>query len=965
METGMWVALAQNAALLLALILIYDLLTLRPRRQRPTWDQVFTGLAVGLVSVAVMMASIELRPGLVFDTRSILLAVSGLFFGTTSTTIAAVMAALYRLQVGGPGTGMGLAVIVTASAIGVAWRHLRKGDLSRISWLEVFFLGIVVHAVMLLCTVLLPGEAARQTLPSIALPVLLIYPAATAILGTLLSQRLERKRTLIALAESEGRFREIVEHSTNLFYRHTPDHVLTYVSPQSAHFLGCSPEEARVRWTEFVTDDPVNQAGYQATQRAIETGKPQPPYPLQLRTKDGRVIWVEVHETPVVEAGKTVAIVGALTDITDRRRAEEALRTSEENYREIFNSTNEAIFIDEASTGRMVDVNESMLRMYGHASKEEVLAGTIGDLSANFPPYTEEAAREHIRKTLEEGPQTFEWLAKRKGGETFWAEVSLRSSQIGGQGRILAVVRDISERKGAEEALKRWENLLDRIFDTLPVGLWIADREGRLVRSNPAGRRIWGGEPLVGREDYGVFKARRLPSREEVQPEEWSLVRTVREGISVLGEMLEIDAFDGQKRTILNSTAPVLDDKGRVEAAVIVNLDISDLRRAEEEKEALQAQLLQAQKIEAIGRLAGGVAHDFNNMLNIITIYAELALRRLGPEDPLRRDIEEIQKAARRSAGLTKQLLGFARKQQAMPKVLDLNESLKDMVDMLSRLMGEDVEFSFLPGEDLWPVRIDPVQVDQILANLAANARDAIEGVGRVSVETRNTRVDETFRRRHPFAEPGDYVLITFSDTGRGMDEETLGRIFEPFYSTKEHLGTGLGLATVYGIVKQNGGIILVDSTPGRGATFRVYLPRWRGGIEPSRPEAGMGPGGRETVLVVEDESAILELARRILASHGYTVLTAGSPGEAISVTEKHPGPIDLLLTDVVMPVLNGRELAARLAVRRPTLRALYMSGYAADVVAREGVIEEGVLFLEKPFTVERLLTAVRRALDG
>ncbi len=966
METGMWLALTQNAALLLALILLYDLLTLRPRRQKPTWDQFFTGLAVGLVTVAVMVASMELRPGLVFDTRSILLAVSGLFFGTTPTVIAGLLAGAYRLHMGGGGTAMGLAVIASSCAIGIAWRHLRKRDLSSIPWWELYLLGVAVHGVMLLCTVLLPGDEMRRTLPAIGLPVLLIYPAATAALGALLSQRMERKRTLAALAESEARFREIVEHSTNLFYRHTPDQTLTYVSPQSRHFLGCEPEEARIRWTEFVTDHPLNGAGYEATLRAIETGKPQPPYPLELRTKDGRLIWVEVHEAPVVEEGKTVAIVGALTDITDRRRAEEGLRASEENYREIFNSTNEAIFIGEVSTGRIVDVNEPMLRMYGCDSKEEVLNGSLGDLSANVAPYTDAAAQEHIRKTLEEGPQTFEWLARKKNGETFWAEVSLRSSQIGGQGRILAVVRDITERKGAEEALKRWENLLDRIFDTLPVGLWIADAEGHLLRSNPAGRRIWGGEPLVGREDYGVFKARRLPSGEEVKPEEWALSRTVRKGETVLGEMLEIDAFDGKKRTILNSTAPVFDEAGHVEAAVIVNLDISELRKVEEEKEALQAQLLQSQKIEAIGRLAGGVAHDFNNMLNIITIYAELALRKLGPDEPLRRDIEEIQKAARRSAGLTRQLLGFARKQQAMPRVLDLNESLREMVRMLSRLMGEDVEFTFLPGQDLWPVRIDPVQVDQILANLAANARDAIEGVGRVSLETHNVRLDEAFQAQHPFAEPGEYVLLTFSDSGQGMDEETLSRIFEPFFSTKEHLGTGLGLATVYGIVKQNGGLIFVDSAPGRGATFRIYLPRWKGGPDhPLEPEARMGPGGVETVFVVEDETAILELTRRILAAHGYTVLAARSPGEAMALAEKHAGTIHLLLTDVVMPGLNGKELAGRLGATRPGLRVLYMSGYTADAVAREGVIEEGVRFIEKPFTIEGLLSEVRRALDA
>jgi CheY-like chemotaxis protein len=372
--------------------------------------------------------------------------------------------------------------------------------------------------------------------------------------------------------------------------------------------------------------------------------------------------------------------------------------------------------------------------------------------------------------------------------------------------------------------------------------------------------------------------------------------------------------------------------------------------------------------MEAVGRLAGGVAHDFNNMLNVILGHAELALRRSSAVDPIRKNLDEIGSAARRSADLTRQLLAFSRRQTIAPQVLDLNAQMKGMESLLRRIIGEDIDLVFRLGEGLWPVSLDPSQVDQVVANLAVNARDAMPKGGHLTVETSNATLDEAYCQTQPDARPGDFLLLAVSDTGCGMDAQTLERAFEPFFTTKpEGKGTGLGLATVYGIARQNGGSVRIYSEVGRGTTVRLYLPRLVGTEAPSpaAPAAAAPERGSETILLVEDEGQLRELAQEILEELGYHVIAAASPGEAISVCEKHEGRIDLLMTDVVMPVMNGRELAQRIRALKPEAKVLFTSGYTADAIAHHGVLEPGVVFLEKPFSIGTVAHKVRAALAG
>ena len=395
--------------------------------------------------------------------------------------------------------------------------------------------------------------------------------------------------------------------------------------------------------------------------------------------------------------------------------------------------------------------------------------------------------------------------------------------------------------------------------------------------------------------------------------------------------------------------------------------DISERKQAQEEKNKLESQLQHAQKMESVGRLAGGVAHDFNNMLTVILGHAELGIMKLDPAHPVIADLKEISKTAQRSADLTRQLLAFARKQTVSPKVIDLNETVSGMLKMLQRLIGEDIHLTWQPSASLWPVNIDPAQIDQILANLCVNARDAIEDTGLITIETINSSIDADYCTANPEAMPGEYVCLSVSDDGGGMDKETQSHIFEPFYTTKElGKGTGLGLATVYGAVKQNNGFVNVYSEPGQGTSFSIYLPRHEGHKIRTLVD-GVAlpiPRGKETILLVEDEPAILNITAMMLEKQGYTVLKAATSGEAINFGRKHVGEIHLLMTDVIMPEMNGRDLAKNLISLYPGMKRLFMSGYTADIITHHGVLDAGVHFIQKPFSLLNMAAMVREVLD-
>lgn len=521
------------------------------------------------------------------------------------------------------------------------------------------------------------------------------------------------------------------------------------------------------------------------------------------------------------------------------------------------------------------------------------------------------------------------------------------------------------ELKETLEALQTNELKLRTLFNLLPVGVSVVDETYRVQESNPALAKIMGitdqqkmasdSPPSVYRRADGTP----LPRHDFPTNVAWREQRSI--------ENVEVGIVKENGETVWGNVCatPVAFSDWRVLTTIS---DITQRRQAEEEREALREQLMQVQKMESIGRLAGGVAHDFNNMLSVILANTEVALDRVSPNEAIWSDLQEILKATKRSADLTRQLLAFARKQVIAPQVLDLNETIENMLKMLQRLIGPDIHLIYWPGTAVWSIHIDPSQIDQILINLCLNARDAINDMGHITIETANVFITAEECAGNPDMVPGEFVRLTVSDDGCGMSPEVMNNLFEPFFTTKEiGAGTGLGLATVYGIVRQNDGFIRVFSEPNEGTTFQIYLLRHGGQPESPRKEEPFTAiaSGRETILLAEDEPAMLEILETILEDQGYTVLSAQSPHKALQLAHEYAGQIDLLITDVMMPDMNGRELAQSLIDRHPHFMVLFMSGYTADIITDHRELDERTHFIQKPFSVSELASKVRMVLGA
>jgi len=531
--------------------------------------------------------------------------------------------------------------------------------------------------------------------------------------------------------------------------------------------------------------------------------------------------------------------------------------------------------------------------------------------------------------------------------------------------RTAQLEAEIVERNKTEQQLKNSEKFLAAVIENIPDMIFVKDaKDLSFIRFNKAGEDLLGysKEELIGKNDYDFFSEHEADAFIRKERD----VLNSKQLLDIPEEIIQTK-FRGE-RVLHTKKISIQDENGQPVYLLGISEDITDKKKAEDSKKELEEQLRQAQKMEAIGVLAGGVAHDFNNILTTIIGNANLALMEVGKDDALREEIEDIKIAGERAAALTRQLLAFSRKQIIQPKILDLNELLSGTEKMLGRLLGEDVEILTIFEPALWQVEADPGQMEQVIMNLAVNARDAMPMGGKLTIETANVDLDKNYLSEHGIeGTPGHYVMLAISDTGSGMDKETQEHIFEPFFTTKElGKGTGLGLSTVYGIAKQNKGFIWVYSEPGQGTTFKIYLPKVKEGAEAEEKEQTpvLELGGSETVLIVEDDDGLRKIAETVLKQRGYKVLKAENGEDALRVSEAHDGSIDLLITDVVMPKMGGRETAERLQPLYTQIKVIYMSGYTDNAIVRHGVLEPGLNFLEKPFTPEGLAQKVREVLD-
>jgi two-component system cell cycle sensor histidine kinase/response regulator CckA len=780
--------------------------------------------------------------------------------------------------------------------------------------------------------------------------------ALTILAGTA-AAALESASLYQQVQRAEENYRSIFENAVEGIFQSTAEGRFITMNPAMAHILGYgSPEEAIEGITDIAHQIYVDPRSRSESERIQEEEGVLQGFEFEAYRKDGEKIWLSLNRRSIRgHDGIEICREGSVENITARKRTEKALKASESRKDAILKTALDCVITIDHE-GNIIDFNPAAEHTFGYVS-ENVVGKKMADLIV--PPSLRPDHKQGFARYLATGCSSM--LGKRIEATAMRADrseipVELTITAIGElpHPTFTAFIRDLTERRRAEADLRQSEERYRDLVENAHDIIYSHDLQGNYTSINQAGERITG----YTREESLALNLAQSVAPEDL-PKAREMLRRKIAGEKVTAYEMQIIAKDGHRVAIEANTKLVYQDG--------IPVGVQGIARDVTERKQLEEQFRQSQKMEAIGQLAGGVAHDFNNLLTAINGYSSLALQRLEDGHPIKSYLEEVKKAGDRAANLTRQLLAFGRKQILQPLALNLNSVVADMNKMLRRLIGEDIVLTAKLGSDIGKVMADPGQIEQVLVNLIVNARDAMPRGGNLTIETRNVELDEEYGSKHVGVAPGKYVLLAVSDTGEGMNEEVRRRVFEPFFTTKEKgKGTGLGLSTVYGIVKQSGGNIWVYSESGKGTTFKVYLPR----VASATPESGkeiveVAPrGGTETILLVEDEAVVRGLACRILEQAGYSVIEAAKGDEALQACEEHGDEIALLLTDVVMPEMSGKELADRLKSEYPELRMLFMSGYTDEAIVHHGVLDSTVEFIQKPFTPSGLLKKVRDVLE-
>ncbi len=991
MGNDIFISLIFNTSLLLVLVGIYSGITFGsalPSR----WKDVIAGVTSGLIGVAVMAYPWTLRPGIVFDVRSILLAVTGLFFGIVPAALAVAITGAFRIFSGGAGMWTGLGVIVTSAGLGLVWRRLRP-DLNKNGGLfELYLFGLSVHLVMLACMLLMPWPVALDVLNNISLPVLFLYPVGTVLLSVLLIHQRANRQLDKTLRESRDLLESVVENvPLMIFLKDAADLRFVLFNRAGEDLLGYDRKDLLSK-NDLDFFPPEQALRFVAKDREV--------------LRDGGILDIPEETVETANKGQRLLhtrkvcvrgldgtpkyLLGISEDITEQKRSEAALRDSEAGYRILFGQARDSILVLEIVPGGdpvIRDLNDAAVQELGYARGE-----LVGKPVSILQDKDDDAVLKlkKILGTQWEKGVAFEVRHKRKDGSVFTAEASGREVTLGGKRLIISVERNITEKKKSAERLEKINStLLSLGPDTANNLARLVELFGSMLGADCAMYNRLEGENFKVRALWGVcferteFKAENTPCYKVLSNSEAARGMVFNElaefsesaclrgkGFkSYFGHPVKFESGKGVVCVLYKRACEPGEEDRKVLGIIAAAIGMEEARGAgEAAARESEAKLRQSQKMEAVGLLAGGIAHDFNNILTAIKGYCSLVDNALVPEDPSREDMREIMNAADRATNLTRQLLAFSRRQIMAPKVVDLNKTLGDMLKMLRRVIGEDIRLSTKLFSAPCLVKVDPNQIEQVVVNLVLNARDAVSKGGEITMETEVLLPPDEFFSARPELARGRLVCVKVRDNGCGISPEVKKHMFEPFFTTKEQgKGTGLGLSMVYGTVKQSGGDIEVESEPGQGSVFKLYFPLVEAALpgKAGEPTLETLKGGSETILLVEDEESLRRLGERVLRAGGYTVISAIDGKAALEAVERYGKPVDLLLTDLVMPGMSGRDLALELARRRLAGRILYMSGYTDEAILKHGVLEPGIAFIYKPFTVDALAFKVREVLDS